>query len=732
MIRSLILLALAPAVAQAAPDPGFLRQYALTRGFSLGRPDSMLPTPDGKKVLFLRAPPREPVLSLYEFDVATGESRELLKPAQLLKGAEEKLPPAERARRERMRVSVGGFTSYQLSDDGALVLLSLSGHLYTLTRSDGSVRELNTGATPAIAPRLSPDGTKVAYLHDRDLYVLDLGTGARSGKERRLTHSADMAITNGLAEFVAAEEMDRLSGFWWSGDSKWLAYEEADARAVERLDIGDVAHPEQAAEPAYYPRPGKANVKVRLGIVPASGGKATWVTWDDARFSYLAAVNWKDRAPLTLVVQTRDQKRVRVLAADRMTGKTRLLVEETDERWVNLDPTVPRWLPDGSQFLWSSEASGSWRLSLRDRDGNKLRDLSAAVDGYYALDDVDPVKRVAYFSGAPNPTEAQIYRVRLDGGTAERQTSEPGVHEASFGRDHRVWVERFGAPEAMPVERVHVAGAQQGGADRIVGDLPSTAERPPFSAKQELVQIGPLAFYAAIVRPRGFDPKRRYPVIDDVYGGPRSQQVLASQAHSLFRQWMADHGAIVVAIDGRGTPHRDHDWERHIAGDFSLTLEDQVDGLRALAARYPEIDLRHVGITGWSFGGYLSALAVLKRPEVFQVAVAGAPVVDWRDYDTHYTERYLGMPEDNRAGYEASSLITYAPKLSRPLLIVHGTSDDNVYFFHTLKLVETLFRAGRPFELLPLPGLTHMTPDPVVTEQLWTRIMNKLMATLTP
>jgi dipeptidyl-peptidase-4 len=261
------------------------------------------------------------------------------------------------------------------------------------------------------------------------------------------------------------------------------------------------------------------------------------------------------------------------------------------------------------------------------------------------------------------------------------------------------------------------------------------AETPPFRPRVELINLGhpPVdalrfkaeggGYYCAVVRPRNYDPSKKYPVIVDVYGGPRHLHVPAAMRNWLLPQWLADQGFIVVAIDGRGTPFRGHEWEKSIYKQFgSVPLDDQVAGLQALGKKFPELDLTHVGIVGWSFGGYLSALAVMKRPDVFHAAVAGAPVCDWLDYDTHYTERYLGLPQENPGAYKEASLLTYADRLSRPLLIVHGTADDNVFFRHTLKLTDALFRAGKEFEVLPLPGLTHMVPDPVVTERLWTRI----------
>ncbi len=727
MSRMLLSLALllpftgALAAGSDGPWPGFMRLHAETRGFSLGRPTGIRPTPDGKAVLFLRAEPRVASMSLYEFDVASGKTRELLSPAALLKGAEEQLSPAERARRERMRVSTRGFASFDLSDDGALILVALSGRLYTVRRSDGSVGELPAGKSPIVDPHFSPDGKKVAYVRDRDLYVLELA----GKKETQLTHSAHPRISNGLAEFIAQEELDRFTGLWWSPDGKQLAYEEADSRPVETFHLLDVTHPEHEAEATPYPRPGTANVVVRLGVISALGGKTTFVSWDAAKFPYLATVAWKEaKAPLTLVVLSRSQRDLQVLAADVKTGKTTQLVAEHDDDWLNLDQTVPRWMPDGSAFLWSSERSGTRTLELRDRVGDVRANLSAPGDGYLALAGSDGT--TAWFEGAPDPIEQHVYRVAVAGGTAERITREPGVHGAIFGKGHDVYVVRSSNATELPRAFVYSR-------EKLAGELPSVAEAPPFVPTLELTTAGSEGFHVALTRPRAFQKGKKYPVILDVYGGPHHQQVLRAESPALLRQWMADHGYIVVAIDGRGTPNRGRAWERAIRNDFAkVTLDDQVAALRALGAKVPELDLTRVGAVGWSFGGYLAALSVLKRPDVFAVAVAGAPVVDWRDYDTAYTERYLGLPDANKEGYDASSLLTYAPRLERPLLLIHGTRDDNVYFFHSLKLSEALFRANKPFDLLPLPGLTHMVPDPAIKEALYTRIMSKLAATLKP
>jgi dipeptidyl-peptidase-4 len=703
-----------PPVAKDAPlDATYIRAHAETRGFMLGRPTKAKPTPDGKAVLFLRSQARVPKLRLYEFDAGTGQTRELLTPEMVLKGAEEKLTPEEKARRERMRVSVGGFTDFQLTDDGSQILLSLSGRLYLVRRANGEVRELKTGIGTVLDPKFSPDGKSVGYVRDFDLYVYDLATD----KERRITTDGKESLTHGLAEFVAQEEMGRFAGYWWSPDSKFLAYEEADASGVEIWYVADPAKPGQAPLPSYYPRPGKANVKVRLGVVPAAGGETVWVDWDRERFPYLATVRWPKGGPLLLAVESRLQQDLELLQADSTTGKTTTLLREHDPAWLNLHQEAPRWLKDGSGFLWVGEEGGP-NLQLRNKDGSLVRVLVPAKAGYQGLVDVDPESGTVVYRASTDPTASELFRVPLAGGEPTRLTKAPGVYAATFADQHGLYVLSTVTGDSMPRTTVH----KPDGA--LVGELPSVAEEPPGAPRAEVFKLdGEPGFYGSIVRPRNFDPHKHYPVILDVYGGPGHTKVSLAMNSRLLDQWLADQGFIVVSLDGRGTPGRGRDWERAVSKHFgSVPLDDQVAGLRQLGKRFPEMDLDRVGITGWSFGGYLSALAVLRKPDVFKAAVAGAPVTDWLDYDTHYTERYLGLPDTDDAAYKEGSLLTYAADLKRPLLLIHGTADDNVYFRHTLKLSDALFKAGKDFEVLPLSGLTHMVPDPVVMERLWTRI----------
>lgn len=693
-------------------DTSYLRDHAETRGFMLGRPVRPKVTPDGKAVLFLRAKPRVARMSLFEFDVATGKTRELLTPEMVLKGAAEHLSPEEKARRERQRVTVGGFTTYHLSRDGTKLLVNLSGRLHVVDRASGKVAELKTGKGTLVDPQFAPDGTRVAYVLDHDVYVLDLA----SGQETPVTKGGTARRTHGLAEFVAQEEMGRFTGYWWAPDGKSIAYEEADAEGVEIWHLADPIHPENPPQPVFYPRPGKANVRVRLGVVPVAGGETVWVAWDRDKYPYLASVHWHAKGGLTLAVQTRSQLELALLGADPTTGRTTPLLSESDVAWVNLNHDKPHWLPDGS-FLWAGEGTEGNQLEHRDGSGTLRRVVVPAREGFAGIVAVDAKRREVFYRASIDPTQQHLFRVSIDSGKPTPLSREPGLHSAEVGRTHDVHVHTASLLDAMPRSFV----CRRDGS--VVGELLSVAEEPPFKVRQEIVKVGDdPEFYTTLIRPRTFDAGKRYPVIVHVYGGPGHQEVLASMARRLIDQWLADQGFVIVAIDNRGTPGRGRDWERAVYRRFdSMPLADQVAGLKALAARFPELDLTRVGVYGWSFGGYLAAQAVLKRPDVYRAAIAGAPVTDWYDYDTHYTERYLGIPPADADTYRAASLLPLARDLSRPLLLIHGTADDNVYFRHTLRLTDALFRAGKEFEVLPLSGLTHLVPDPVVTQRLYGR-----------
>jgi dipeptidyl-peptidase-4 len=548
----------------------------------------------------------------------------------------------------------------------------------------------------------------VAFVRDGDLYVIPVAGGA----ERRLTRTASEAIENGLPEFIAQEEMRRYRGYWWAPDSRSIAYQETDTTGVARWHILDPMHPEATPAAHPYPQTGTANARVRLGVVPVTGGATRWIDWDGEAFPYLANVVWTEGAPLTVLIQNRLQSEEQLLSVDARTLAVRPLHVERDPAWINLDQTVPRWIRNGEAFLWSTERDGSYQLELRNRDGSLRNAVTPPGFGYESLLGVDEARNVAWVCASAEPTEMHVWRVPLDpsAGAPERMSDEAGLHDAAVRGE--LWVhtaETLAGELTMTVRR----GSEQ------LGPLPSEAEEPPYMPRIELLTVGERELRAVVVRPRDFTPGRRYPVLVSVYGGPHHRTAVASPRRYLREQWYADQGFIVVSADGRGTPGRGREWERAIHRDvITLPLGDQVDALAALGARVPEMDLTRIGIYGWSFGGYFAAHAVIQRPDVFDAAVAGAPVADWRDYDTHYTERYMGLPSENAAGYDATSVLTHAARLERPLLVVHGTVDDNVYFVHGVKMSDAILRAGRGHYFLPLSGFTHMVAEPEVTLSL--------------
>ena len=725
-----LLLSTVTAISAHAAEPEsadlrYFRELVETRNYSLGQPVSPKITPDGKAVIFLRGGARDPVLRLYEFTIADAKLREILTPEKLLHGAEEKLTAEERSRRERERQSLRGFTSFQLSKDGSKLLVALSSKLYVITRADSSVTELPGQSW--IDPHFSPDGRAVAAVNGGELHVIDLETQA----DVALTSGATETIQHGVAEFVAQEEMDRHEGFWWSPDSHWIAYQETDNSGVESRFIADPLHPETPPAKNFYPRAGTNNAKVRLGIVARSGGATRWVEWDREKYPYLARVVWKEAAaPLCLLVQNRAQQEELLLAVDPTSGATRELLREKDAAWLNLDhKPMPVWLKDGREFLWTTERNGAWQVELHSADGALVRAITPADFNLDEFIDLNETDRSIVVAGGPDSRERHLFRFALETKTEpQRLTRESGRHNAVFGDAKEQFLHRFDLLDGRAGwEVLRTSDGEK------LGALPSVAERPSSLPRVELTRTdGPRAMDAAIVRPRDFAKGKHYPVILDVYAGPHHKQVVAQPDRYMIDQWMADRGYIVVAIDGRGTPGHGHEWERAIRGNLiDVALADQIAGLQALAKHEPAMDLKRVGVVGWSFGGYFSAMATIRKPDIFRCGVVGAPVVTWENYDTHYTERYLGLPSENAEGYRASNVLTYATDLSQPLFLIHGLTDDNVYVQHSMQLSDALFNAGKTFNFLPLLG-THMVSDPMLRLRRQTRIIEFFDGVLKP
>jgi dipeptidyl-peptidase-4 len=670
----------------------FPAQYARTRRFTNGVPRAVQVSDDG--ALFLRSDgPDDPVQALWRLDLSTGDEMLLCDP-RTLGGDLSDLPPEERARRERARESGGGIVAYSATPSLSQVCFALSGRLFRLDVAAGETREMAVDG-PVVDPRIAASGAAIAFVRERRLWAVEA-----DGREVLLAGDDDPQVSWGLAEHIAAEEMDRLRGHWWAPDGSRLLAARVDESMVGVWYIADPNDPAAAPSTVRYPQAGAANADVSLALIPRAGGEPVFVEWDRDEFPYLAAVSYRTDTPV-ISVQSRDQRVVRFLAVDPDSGATTLRREDTDERWVELVPGTPDLAPDG-RLITVSAGVGSDSYALLFDDGQVTPDglQVRAVRGQ----DEHGVLVLA----SSEPTEAHVYRVGWDG-AVERMTDEPGVHDCVVG----------GATLALTSATIERSLPRI-----VVGDreLSCAAVEPELAPRPRLVRLGERRLAAAVLYPSGHVPGTPLPVILDPYGGPHAQRVLSRRSAYLVSQWLADQGFAVLVIDGRGTPGRGPAWDREVYRDLaSAPLADQIEGLRAAAHEHPDLDLSRVGIRGWSFGGYLSLLAVLRRPDVFHAAVAGAPVTEWRLYDTHYTERYLGDPAVDAAAYDRSSVLPDAAGLSGNLQIIHGLNDDNVIVRHSLLLSHELLLQRKAHDCLLLPGITHMASDP----QIYTALLQR-------
>jgi dipeptidyl-peptidase-4 len=674
----------------------FPELYARTARFTLGRPRSFAVAPDGSRITFLRSRGGfDRATCLWVYDVEARFERPVADPVALLSSESDDVPDAERARRERAREHAGGIVSYATDAAFTQACFALVGRLFVADLVDGGARKVEA-RTPVFDPRFDPTGRRVAYTCDGTLRVIDL-----EDDDRELVAEDD--VSWGVAEFVAAEEMNRQRGFWWAPDGESLLVSRVDESNVRRWHIGDPSQPERTPAVVAYPAAGTPNADVTLWHVTLDGTRRQ-VDVDRNEFPYLANVRWRPRHRPLVQIVSRDQRTVRVVEVDVESGATSLVREDTDPHWIELVSGVPDRVPDG-RLVYTADVDDTRRLLIGDTPvtpaGLQVHAVASVSEGGDVL-----------FLASSEPTEQQVWAVFApDYSEYVPLTTSSGVHSGVGGSDAlivtRASLEHDGVDTA-----VFKNGEQ-------VGVIESLAEPAPFEPRVSISTQGSRELRTALVLPRDHVPgSTRLPVLMDPYGGPHAQRVLASRGAYLPSQWLADQGFAVVVVDGRGTPGRGPAWERAIAGNLATpVLDDQVEALQALADTNRDLDLTRVAIRGWSFGGYLAALAVLRRPDVFHAAVAGAPVTDWRLYDTYYTERYLGV-DASAPAYDASSLINDAPSLARPLLIVHGLADDNVVAAHTLRLSAALLAAGRPHSVLPLSGVTHMTTQESVAANL--------------
>ena len=682
----------------------------------LVHPQSLSFTPDDLALSYLRSPERSLTRQLYRLDLATDKETPLVVPPG---GGttEENLSLEEKLRRERQRVRELGVTSYTWAKQGTRLLVPLTGDIHVQDSEAAPLRLLVAAAgKPALDPQLSRDGTHVAYVQDDELYVVD----AAGGQPQQRTRGArGTGKTHGLAEYIAQEEMDRDHGFWWSWDGRLLAFTEVDETHIPQYRIvhqGKDRTGEGAQEDHAYPFAGTANAKVRLGIVAAAGSdKVTWMDLGDDPEQYLARVQWLPDGTLTAQVENRAQTELTLLRLDPKTGRSSPLLTESSDVWINLHHML-RPIAEGplaDHFVWASERSGYRQLYLYEKTGTIVRALTSGEAQVDAIVEIDEPRGLLYYLAntlgeAGDPTGQRLYVVPLAGGEPRCITPEPGTHGVVLDHALRRFVDIHSSVAQPPQLRLRELDT-----GAVLKDIPY--EQDPRVAALKLPPPELTTFknrhgdtlHAAIYRPDGEGP---FPTLISVYGGPHAQRVVDAWATTvdMRAQALRSRGYLVVKIDNRGSARRGLAFEGAIRHDLGhLELEDQQDGV-AWLVKQGLANGQRVGIYGWSYGGYLAAMALVRAPETFKLAIAGAPVTHWDGYDTHYTERYMGTPAQNPEGYTSSAVMHHVDKLQGKLLLVHGMIDENVHFRHTARLINALITARKPYDLLLFPDERHM------------------------
>jgi dipeptidyl-peptidase 4 len=687
-------------------------------------------TPDSQKVTYLLGAAGSLVQELWTYDLDNGERRQLTEMVGGAVSSTGQISLDEELRRERSRQRELGVISYQFSQaaaGGPLILLVPFDRRLFLARAGESLTPL-LDSEGAIDAQLSPDGSHVAFVRSGEIHVV---TTDRAGQPRALTSGAADGVTNGLAEYIAQEEMSRHEGYWWSPDGERLAFVRADTRHIPQYPIVHQGTERVAVEEHHYPFAGTRNATVRLGVV-AMDGRPEEVTWMDLGVDddiYLARVAWRPDGVLHALIQSRDQCMQRLVAFDPLSGAATTLIEEQGYPWLNLHDDL-RFLRSGG-FLWSSERTGFRHLTLHDRDGREMRVLTEGSWMVTGQVTVDEDQRLVYFQGTcDGPLERHLYAVSLDGGPLRRLTRESGWHDAVISPDRRFFVDIWQSPEQSP--RLILRNLVDGEARSTLFE---SEEITPASLGLFVPEItsfhtsdGVLLYAAIYATEQTRSVGKPRPLVVSVYGGPGVQTVTSSWSLTvdLRAQYLAQQGFVVLKVDNRGSAHRGLAFEAAITRDLGhIEVDDQLEGVRFLASR-PYVDSARVGIYGWSYGGYMTCRALLQAPEVFKVGISGAPVTFWEGYDTHYTERYMGLPATNAAGYLTSSVLPYAERLVSKLLLVQGLVDENVHARHTMRLVEALTTASLDYELVLFPEARHMPRNHAHLEYLERKLVEFL------
>ncbi len=671
-------------------------------------------TPDGGGVAFLASEDGGLVRSLWLYDIATGERQALAGPA----GGDGPLSREEELRRERARLRDVGVTDYRFAPKAPeRTILLPGGEAPRLIRGEAAAAPI-AGAEGAITPRLSDDGARLAFVREGELFAMT----AEGGEARRLTSGAQDGLTNGLADFIAQEEFGQPDGFWWSPDGARLAFVEVDARHIPEYPIVHQGGDALDTERHRYPFAGAPNARVRLGVAPVDGGKPLWMDLGDDEDIYLPRVLWRPDGTLAATVLDRQQRELRLLLFDPSTGAVARSLVERSEPWLNLGDF--RFLETG-ELLWSSERSGFRHLALYDADLTRCRELTSGEWVTTRIVEVDETGRAAFISGTRDgAVERHLYRVGLDNGEILRLTTEAGVHNCVVAPDGETFVDTFSSRERAAVTTLRRTDGGAALATLFEAPEMTTARqglRPPELRTLAAADGTPL--FGALYRPEGEGP---HPLIVSVYGGPHAQRILDDWTLTvdLRAQYLAQAGFAVLAVDNRGSANRGLAFEASLHRRMgTIEVDDQAAAVKQLVAE-GLVDRERVGIYGWSYGGYITCMALMRAPDLFRVGVAGAPVIDWDGYDTGYTERYMSTPEDNPEGYREGAVTTHVERLTGDLLLIHGMVDENVHFRHTARLITALTAAQKPYDLLLYPEERHMPRDAAGLEYMERRLVS--------
>jgi len=649
---------------------------------------------DGKQFVYAEAG------KVWLYDVASRAARELFS-LDTLEAAATKTPPPIPNTWQNRRVEE---RTVQWLPSGRELLIAAGGDLFLFPIAGGHWTQLTATPEAEHDPQVSPDGRRVSFRRGHNLYTMDLATH----KVTRLTSDGSATLLNGELDWVYPEELDLGTAHWWSPDSKSIAYLQFDVSREPLYPQVDLMGPEAVYEPQRYPKAGDPNAEVRLGVVGAKGGRTRWMKVGPTADALLARCTWlPDSSGIAVERLNRTQNRLDLLLANARTGAARNVIAETDPYWINVHDG-PAFVNGGTEFLWQSERDGFNHLYRYSIDGRQLAQLTRGEWEVTGLAGVDSEGRVYYVSTEASPLERQLYRVDANGTGKQRLSAAAGTHTISMSPDARAYVDSFSSLTEPPRKTLFRAD----GSEWAVLREPDRSLVKEYDVRP--VEIVPVKaadgslFYARLIRPAGLAPGRKVPAIVEVYGGPGAQMVTNRWYGALtMEQVLAASGFAVWALDGHGSAGRGHKWETPLFRNFGVQeLEDQKEGVRSLLS-LGFVDSKRIGIEGWSYGGFMTLDAMLHAPEIFKCGLAGAPVTNWRDYDSIYTERYLGLPVDNAAAYSKASPVTAAAQLKGRLLIVHTLEDDNVLFQNTVQMVNALEGAAKPFELMVYPDKTH-------------------------